>query len=298
MKLWIRIDVAISSDPNVIELARRLNIPFAEAVGLCLLVWARIAEHRPSGSSSGLSIDVIEQWAMFKSGRGKPKGSFGSTFLELFASDGEFSGWHDRQGALIDRAEKEKTRKARGKRADVPRKVAPTERNGTERDGTDKEEQQLIAADAASSGELFPVHASPTGTFKAIAQDDSEPPVVTKVTWLTPYCDIWTEVLGGVLNAKHAASVLGPLHKLHGRQKVQLHLRNFCVAHKYKKNAAYATINRFGETFSVWETSESPETMSRDSDKQAKREAGGRRMVERYGPLQPLRPKLEAKSDV
>lgn len=141
MKLWIRVDVAIASDPNVLELANRLKIPFAEAVGLCVLVWARIAEHRPSGDISGLSIDTIEQWCAFRPGRGKPKGSFGSAFLDLFTSDDEVSGWHDRQGALIDRAVKERERKKRGKRAEVPKKDAPTERNGTERDATVRNEE-------------------------------------------------------------------------------------------------------------------------------------------------------------
>ena len=132
MKLWIRLDVAIRSDPNVHELAERLNIPFAEAVGLCALVWAAIAEHRPNGDISGLSIVTLEHWAEYCPRRGKPAGAFGALFLELFASDGEASGWHGRQGALIDRADRERARKRRGKRAEVPQMLAPTERNGTE----------------------------------------------------------------------------------------------------------------------------------------------------------------------
>jgi hypothetical protein len=143
MKLWIRVDVAIGSDPNVFELAQRLNISFAEAVGMCVLVWGKIAEHRPSGDISGITNTQLEQWASFRSGRGKPRGSFGAAFLDLFTSDGEASGWHDRQGALIERAEKERTRKRRGKSAEVPRKVAATERNGTERDATVRNEESI-----------------------------------------------------------------------------------------------------------------------------------------------------------
>lgn len=141
MKLWIRVDVAIASDPNVFELSQRLNLPFAEAVGLCVLAWARIAEHRPSGDLTGIGINTIEQWAGFIPRRGKPAGSFGGAFLQLFSSDDEASGWHDRQGKLIDRAEADRLRKRRGKRAEVPKNSAPTERNGTERDATVRNEE-------------------------------------------------------------------------------------------------------------------------------------------------------------
>lgn len=133
MKLWIRIDAAVRSDPNVAALAERLKMPFTEAVGMCVLVWAALAEHRPNGDITGISISTLEKWAEFRPRKGKPPGSFGKAFLDLFASDGQASGWHTRQGALIDRAEKDRARKGRGKSADIPRKSAPTERNGTER---------------------------------------------------------------------------------------------------------------------------------------------------------------------
>lgn len=132
MKLWIRIDAAVRSDPNVDEMARRLNMPFAEAVGLCVLVWGAIAEHRPNGDITGIAIPTLERWAGYEPRKGKPPGAFGAAFLELFTSDGEASGWHRRQGALIEKAEREKARKRRGNSADVPRKNLSTERNGTE----------------------------------------------------------------------------------------------------------------------------------------------------------------------
>lgn len=136
MKLWIRLDVAVRSDPNVAEIAETLNLPFAEAVGLCTLVWCAIAEHRPSGDITGLSISQIERWAEYCPRKGKPAGSFGRIFLDIFVSDGAANGWHSRQGALIERAEKERARKRRGKSAEVPKKVASTERNGTEHTNT------------------------------------------------------------------------------------------------------------------------------------------------------------------
>lgn len=157
MKLWIRVDVAIASDPNVLELANRLKVAFPEAVGWCVLVWAKIAEHRPSGDISGIGISTLESWANFSPRKGRAIGSFGKAFLDLFASDDEISGWHDRQGALIDRAEKERTRKRRGKRAEIPKNSAPTERNGTERNATERNREHLQSDASSEISDAAPV---------------------------------------------------------------------------------------------------------------------------------------------
>lgn len=139
MKLWIRIDVAIRSDPNVAELASRLNVTLAEAVGLCTLTWAAIGEHRPNADLSGIGIAALEKWGGWEPRKGKPAGAFGRAFKELFISGDEASGWHDRQGALIDRTEKETARKARNRLANVLRTSAVTERNVTEQQPTTQE---------------------------------------------------------------------------------------------------------------------------------------------------------------
>lgn len=134
MKLWIRLDVAIRSDPNVAELADRLGMRFAEAVGCCTLLWCAIGEHRPNGDISGIGIPAIEKWASFEPRKGSPAGSFGRAFLDLFACDGMASGWRDRQGALIERAEAERQRWHRRNSAEAPPDSSGTERNGTEQD--------------------------------------------------------------------------------------------------------------------------------------------------------------------
>lgn len=87
MKLWIRIDAALRSDPNVAELASRLNISTAEAAGHCVFVWAAIAEHRPDGNLAGISPGVIEQWACYRP-RLRDRGRFAAAFLDLFAPSG------------------------------------------------------------------------------------------------------------------------------------------------------------------------------------------------------------------
>ena len=140
MKLWIRIDVAIRSDPNVAELAVRLNITKAEAVGLCTLTWAGIAEHRPNGDLSGIGISALENWGGWEPRKGKPAGAFGAAFRELFLSGDAASGWRDRQGKLVERAEKDRARKSHGKAQDILGNSAVTERDGTERDATEPKE--------------------------------------------------------------------------------------------------------------------------------------------------------------
>lgn len=136
LKLWIRIDAALRSDPNVAELASRLNISTAEAAGHCVFVWAAIAEHRPDGNLAGISSAALEDWAGYRKRRGKPTGAFARVFRELFLSDGMVKGWADRQGKLLERAEKERARKFRGTSAESVQDSAPTERNGTEQQQT------------------------------------------------------------------------------------------------------------------------------------------------------------------
>lgn len=139
MKLWIRIDAALRSDPNVAELASRLGIGIAEAAGCCVLTWCAIAEHCPDGDVSRLSPAALTAMSGYVKPKGRPplnvnrgEFAFADVFLDLFVSDGRVKGWHDRQGKLIERAEKERARKFRGSGAENLGNSAPTERNGTE----------------------------------------------------------------------------------------------------------------------------------------------------------------------
>jgi hypothetical protein len=147
VKLWIRIDVAIRSDPNVAELAARLKLRTAEAVGLCTLLWAAIAEHRPSGDLTGIGIPALEEWARWEPRKGQPAGAFGQAFMDLFvtqddgdASAYEASGWLERQGKLVALAEKDRQRKPHRNPQDIHGKSTPTERDVTERDATEPKE--------------------------------------------------------------------------------------------------------------------------------------------------------------
>lgn len=152
MKLWIRIDAALRSDPNVAELASRLGIGIAEAAGCCVLTWCAIAEHCPDGDIKRLSRAALNLMSGFVPPKGRPplnadrsEFAFADAFLDLFVSDGRVKGWHDRQGKLIERAEKERARKFRGNGAENLGNSAPTERNGTEQTENSPPPQPEIA---------------------------------------------------------------------------------------------------------------------------------------------------------
>lgn len=192
MKLWIRIDSALPRDPDVQKLSKIVQIRKAETVGLLTCLWGVIAEHRPSGDISDLSPDTIEEWAEFEP-RGRVKrGAFAEAFLSLFTTDGYVRGWKDRQGKLIENAEKDRARKQskRPTEPTEPQKEPPqnsedfprtfrgnstaTERTG--RDGTDGTERNVVSGrDLENSGEdrASPVSSSLNGT----SPSNSEPRV-------------------------------------------------------------------------------------------------------------------------
>lgn len=152
MKLWIRIDASLHRDPEVADLAARVGVKKAEAIGLLACVWGAMAEHRPSGNVSDISPATLEDWAEYEP-RGKVKaGAFASAFLALFTDDGRVRGWKDRQGKLIERMEKDRIRKhgnapeTTEDSTDIPGNVhgdsAVTERNATEQNGTGQKDNK------------------------------------------------------------------------------------------------------------------------------------------------------------
>jgi hypothetical protein len=107
MKLWIRVDAASPDDPRIMQLGAELRVPDAQAFGLCVAVWCRMAEHATTGSLADVPSSLLERWAGW---RGKA-GRFAAAFLAAFvADDGKVRGWEDRQGALLTRMERDRQR--------------------------------------------------------------------------------------------------------------------------------------------------------------------------------------------
>ncbi len=167
MKLWIRLDASLPRDPEVAELAERVGVKKAEAIGLLACVWSAVAEHRPSGDVSGISAATLEDWAEFEP-RGKVKrGTFAAAFTSLFVKDGMVRGWKERQGKLIERMEKDRKRKQESEESannstEIPQTFhgnsAPTLRNGTEQDETEETKSPSPSTSARESviGKLPP----------------------------------------------------------------------------------------------------------------------------------------------
>ena len=158
MKLWIRVDACMARDPKVAEFAAAIGSDIPTTVGHLAMVWGAMAEHAVDGwigkteetptkgigngeetPRKPLPNALIESYAMWQPKRGRPRGTFARAFRELFVlSDGTVNGWAKRQGALIERMEKDRKRKIRGNSSETPGKrhgkSASTERNGTERE--------------------------------------------------------------------------------------------------------------------------------------------------------------------
>jgi hypothetical protein len=164
MKLWIRVDACASRDPKVAEFAEAIGDDVTCAFGRLILIWSGMAEHAADGfvgdetpmKGEGnadetpmkcLPNGILEGWAMWQPKRGKPRGTLARAFRRIFVTDGYVNGWAKRQGALIERMERDRTRKQPGNSAEIPRKErgnsTPTVRNGTVR----KEETASVGSD-------------------------------------------------------------------------------------------------------------------------------------------------------
>lgn len=117
MTLWIRIDSNIGDNPNVLKLAELRGVSAEEIVGVCVILFGKLAEHCPDGDVSKVSDAMLERWASWK----REPGTFASDFRTLFVTDGVVEGWAKRQGKLLERAEKEKERWHRRNAAKAPK---------------------------------------------------------------------------------------------------------------------------------------------------------------------------------
>ena len=87
MNRWFRVETAIRNDPEIFQLAERLGISTVEAIGRCTLVWAAIAEQRPSGNLERVSDQMLEQWAEFRPRGKRKRGAFAEVYRDLFIAE-------------------------------------------------------------------------------------------------------------------------------------------------------------------------------------------------------------------
>jgi hypothetical protein len=104
--LWIRVDASIGDNPKVWRLAELRGVSVEATVGHIVLLFGKVGEHAPTGELTSVPDSLVESWAKWK---GEP-GTWAKDFRQLFVSDGVIEGWAERQGALIERAAKERQR--------------------------------------------------------------------------------------------------------------------------------------------------------------------------------------------
>jgi len=83
---------------------------------------------------------------------------------------------------------------------------------------------------------------------KRSISDVQKVPEKPKETWLTPFADVWREVLGGEIQFGHAAKILKPLVDRHGPEKVAAHLRNYLSS----TETQFLSLPKFSATFGKW----------------------------------------------
>lgn len=135
---WIRVAVGIKDDPKLSELADRLNVQLAHAVGHVVCTLLQFPDHALSGDISRISPATLERWA----GWSGPKGKYDAAFRAVFCVEGVVPSWMKHNGAPIRKSladveyrrdERARQREKSGKsRRDVGATSALTRRDETE----------------------------------------------------------------------------------------------------------------------------------------------------------------------
>ena len=79
---------------------------------------------------------------------------------------------------------------------------------------------------------------------------------VKKTTWMTPYWELWLEVMKAPPIAGKFAKFLKPVHDLHGSKEVIPRLRRYLA----ETDPQYISISRFAETYAKWDPALSLDT--------------------------------------
>lgn len=213
MTLWIRIDANIGENPNVWKLADVRGLSAVSCVGHLVMLFGNVAEHAPTGNVADVPDALLERWAGWT---GEPK-LFAQSFRELFVTAGVVDGWEKRQGALIDRAAKERERTARRRSANRP----PTVREPA----ADKKAVRNVTV----RKEELPANAGKLAKAK-------RPPA----PWLGRLNAAWQAAYGGTLPTG-SATLLTPVVEAVGEEEAEKRLASYCE----RTDAEYASVRSF-----------------------------------------------------
>lgn len=115
--MWIRVETNVGQNDKLHRLAFVLGISTDTCLGHLVQCWGNVAEHRTDGDITGVLDSTFELWANWHG-----NGDFAKAFRELFVTDGQITGWRERQGKLIARQAADRNRKSKER----PRKVQGT----------------------------------------------------------------------------------------------------------------------------------------------------------------------------
>ena len=166
---WIRWETSTPQSDVVGELAARLKIGLAQALGHYNAACCGFGDHRQDGKVAEVSDDLLEQWALWK---GKP-GLFAKAFRDRCADpDGVLRGWW-RQAKLLAKAEKDRTK----------RKPAKNPQKTPEGSSREKEETPGPTYERTNerTNEPTPPTREATGSFAALL---ARLPVTGGVRWV------------------------------------------------------------------------------------------------------------------
>jgi hypothetical protein len=142
--LWIRVSARKASSLEIIRFAAELGIPRVHALGHYVALGGEIAEALPDGNIANVPDDALECWADWTGERGKLAAA---VRCALQSPDGQFDGWSETMGKLVEMRQRDRDRKANGNSTEIPPKSdgasvetpaisGATGRNGTGRNGT------------------------------------------------------------------------------------------------------------------------------------------------------------------
>jgi len=94
---------------------------------------------------------------------------------------------------------------------------------------------------------------------------------ISKTTWLTPFANIWYEILGGEIPYGQSSSYLKPLEDKHGTSVVCDYLKNYLLSSDHQ----FLSLAKFSQTFGKWGKKKSASMPKYGKDAQAHHNEGG-----------------------
>jgi hypothetical protein len=231
MNEWIRIDVGMPDDPKVHAIAQALAVEIPTAIGLLSSVFCRMAQHATNGDLDKVSDFTLEHWAVW---RGQP-GKFAAEFQARFMEGHQVKGWLDRQGKLLEIAEKQRQRMENRRALENYRStvieqldncsftvVAPLAQTGRDMTGQDKKTKAFERKSGAA------LRDDKKGRYPARA------------------VEIWAQHTDGTISPGEAGRILKPLVAIHGEELV---LRILDEVYFERQDSTFWSLRNFASNY-------------------------------------------------